>query len=293
MKLFILMCCISINVYACDICGCSSSLNFNSITPGYNNSIIGTRYSRNIFESTHPGETTLSKDNYNTFELFGRITLFKKFQILGNIPFHLYNSVEENLEINIKEFGDASLLVNRILIDNSDSIRKLKFFSSIGLGTKFPTGKYNLIQNYSFVHPGLQPGTGSFDFIMQTNNSIRYKNWGNQLDISYRYNTENSNKYKFGNQLAINYRLFYWFNFKKNSILPHIGIDAELKNTNQQNNNDVALTGSKMLLANIGSQFFFEHFAINLQFQKPLYQNINEGYTTNTYRFNSQIIYLF
>lgn len=294
MKILFILLFISNSIYACEICGCSISSAGLGILPNYQNHFSGLRYKYSSYETLHPDDNTISNDYYNQVEVWGRFVVNKKIQIFGFVPFVMNTQHESGVTNTVKDFGDASIVGNYMLLNqNIDSTGDWKHFLQAGGGVKFPTGKYDLVQNQHTLLPNLQPGTGTFDVTFNALYVLRYKSVGINLDVNYRINTKNRLQYQQGNKTNISTRLFYLKEAKNMTFIPHLGLDIEGAAADIKYQSEVEYTGNKSLLGNIGLDIFYKKVSLGISTQVPISQTINSGYTTNPYRVSTQLIYFF
>lgn len=287
-----LLCVIAVS--ACDICGCSVGGNYLGILPNYQRHFIGTRYRFSQYHSVHPEGNSFGDDYFHTIELWARYVPNKRLQFYGNLPFQFMKRKEGDEFYKVNHVGDASILVSGILFNTSDSLlTKWKQVFQVGGGVKLPTGKNNIIQNQRTLPANIQPGTGSFDFLMNTIYTLRYKKMGVNLDASYRLNTTNSNYYQMGNRLTLSARLFYWKNVSLFSFLPHVGMDYESSEADKKNKRSVAFTGGELVMSSVGLDVYYHNFSLGFSLQNPVTQQLNNGQTKNSIRTSLQFIYLF
>jgi hypothetical protein len=280
-------------VYACDICGCSIGGQYFGILPNYQKHFLGIRYQYSHFRSIHPDDNKQLEDYYHNTELWGRFTLNKRLQFLGILPFRNNKRNEGSETYKVNGIGDASLLSNFIVFNNSESSTNWKKVVQVGAGIKFPTGSFNVIRNFQTLPVNFQLGSGSIDALVNSIVTLRYKKQGINIDANYRINTVNPNNYSFGNRLGISTRFFYWYSKKKVQFLPHIGLDFENTELDFSRNKPVEYTGGTSLLGNIGFDIFFKNTTIGLNIQNPISQTLNQGLTTSDFRPTIQLIQLF
>lgn len=295
MKILIVLLLTYSNMYACEICGCSVSNSGLGILPNYQNHFIGLRYKYSPFKTIHPDDNSTSSEYFNNLELWGRFVPIKNLQIFASIPFVMNTQKESNMTNLVRDFGDASLMVNYMFINkNIDSQGIWKHLLQAGGGLKFPTGKYNIVENQHTLLPNMQPGSGAFDYTLNALYVLRFKNMGINLDANYRFTTTNDVEYKIGNKSLISTRWFYVKSFKNSlTLLPHLGIDYEQSSTDQSYLQEVKYTGNNTFLSHLGADIFHKNISLGINFQIPISQAINSGYTTNPFRVSTQLIYFF
>lgn len=284
------------NANACDICGCSSGNNSLGLLPSINKHFIGIRFQSNQYTST-PHETngtkySTSNEYFKTIEIWGRYSIGKRLQLLGFVPYKLNKRNNNTSVIELQGIGDASLLVNYQLIklDNSSNWKQNLI---AGAGIKLPTGKYDAIENHLFVNENIQLGTGSFDFPLNVNYSIRKNKLGINTEVNYKFNSVNKQHFQFGNKMSSALRLFYQTKYKEFAFIPQLAMNYEHNASNFRNNIKEDYTNGYGILNQIGFDIYYKKIGWNFQYSIPIKNNYGEGHIQNKVRFSSHIIYLF
>lgn len=290
-------------LYACNVCGCSASNQYLGILPQYNNNFIGLQYQYRSLDSDHPGlrpddPKLPSTEYYNTFQLLGRYNLGKRVQLFGFLPYHSNLQVENGTRTVTSGVGDASVLAN-VAIIKADTSQKKRFQQSllIGGGVKMPTGKYSGVTEMD--KQGLsntQPGTGSWDFVMDANYTIRHKKTGINLDAAYTLTTANEYNYKYGNRLNVGLLGFYWWQKNKIKLLPQAGFRYEYTLHDYDNYSRRWLndqTGGSMLFASAGVQLYYGQWSLQCMYHVPIAQQFAQGNVTAINRLETGIFFLF
>lgn len=282
----------------CDLCAC-----YLGIDPGYNNSQVGIRYSSYQFYTPgHPGEsnpnldhaghgTEESHESYDNVELTARYYASPFVRIMLNVPYSL-NDINGK---KIKDFGDVSL-IGQYQLYNTEIHEDTEFRQRIflGGGIKLPTGAYNKSIVFGVVDPHIQPGTGSFDFLLSGTYVARYKGkLGWSTDLIYTLNTSNSNDYKFANKFNVTSTFFYLIETGKQTrmggkewaFLPHAGTYIEYAGRDSQNGNEVVGTGGTTVFATGGLDIYYNQFSVNFTYQHPVSENMDGDQPENTRRF--------
>ncbi|HEX5169992.1 MAG TPA: hypothetical protein VFW11_12530 [Cyclobacteriaceae bacterium] len=271
----------SMEVDACDVCGCSLGGGYFGILPQFNKNFVGLRWSQAKFYSymNHQSEYThdeYSNDTYNKVELWGRFYINPKLQLFTFIPYN-YNQMEGSEQnVTASGMGDVSLIANYLLINTGmDTIKLFKQTLSLGGGVKLPTGKYNLADQGALVNENFQMGTGSTDFVISAMYTLRYKQIGSNFETGYKINTANQNDYRFGNQFHASYQLFYWQNLKGIALLPNAGVYYEQGDYHKDDGIIQSNTGGSALLATVGLETYFGQFTVGFNYKHPLVQHFN------------------
>jgi hypothetical protein len=169
-----------------------------------------------------------TKEEFHHFSLGGKLT--DQLTVYTDIPYVIRNSIEiedhDRLGANEKSEGIGDLNV----------IGDYRFFqddqSSAGFvgGVKFPTGETDEKNSAGTrFEPELQPGTGSYDYILggiYQYQKDRFKFLGN---LAYVFKTEGDQDYEFGDLLSSSLFFDYLINPNSRSFKTEIGLNANFQ----------------------------------------------------------------
>ena len=287
---------------ACDVCGCSISGNYFGILPQFNRHFVGFRWSDRSFQTAH-SPTALangnfhSQERYSTLEAFVRFYPHRRIQVLALVPYQFIQR-NEGVTTNVNGLGDVSLMANYLVINSGDSLqRKWRHTLAAGLGTKLPTGRYRAgLRSSEVINANLQPGSGSTDFTLGAQYTLRRGSFGVATDVYYRINTANKQDYRFGNRLNGSLKCFYWKNIRRGtfSILPNAGVFAETAGADQQEGIALEGTSGHVTLGLLGLDVYIGgRVSAGVTFQKPLDQYLGEGAIKAGNRWMASLNYIF
>lgn len=288
-------------VSACDVCGCSIGGNYFGILPQFHRHFVGLRWSEQSFQSAHSKSAAEagrfdSDESFRTADLLGRFYLSRRVQMFALVPYHFFHRVEDNQTIQTQGLGDVSVMAGYILLDTGDSLRR-KWQHSLTLngGVKLPTGSHNLTNpEGELLHPNLQPGTGTTDFMLSVMYTARHGAWGFNADALARFNTANHQQdYRFGHRLSGSAKVFYWQNAGRFLLLPNAGVFADAAQANEGNIDFTEGTGGAIVFGTLGLDTYLGNFSVGFSFQQPLWQHLGNGKVHNNSRWMATVNYIF
>lgn len=280
-------------VFACDICGCGAGNFYLGIMPQINKNFIGLRYRVSNFRShVGWGERFETAEKFQTAELFARLYPAKNVQIIAFLPYQFHEQQEYAATKKLSGIGDASLTASyRLIAQDSGKVRHQLF---AGAGVKLPTGKFRYEGNSSSVaNPNFQTGTGSWDFILTGNYTLRTENVGISTDLSYKINGKNADLYRFGNRLSGNINFFRVTKSRKIAFMPYAGAYFEHSEYDVSRGEKNENTGGSLMSLNLGADFYFGRISLGINGQLPLMQNLARGQIMAGNRLNLQALVLF
>jgi hypothetical protein len=287
---------------ACDVCGASGSNQSMGLLSFYNSHFIGIQYQYRNFTSTHPTEPgesnsgTSGAEYYKTIQLWGKVNISRYIQLFAFVPYQQNTQHESGAVNNYSGLGDVSLLAGSyILKTKADKAVTHALF--IAAGVKAPTGTRSVADGTT--GDGLlnvQPGTGSWDALLNANYSASYKNTGINTEASYTITTPNNAQYKYGNRLSAGWMVFHRFNKNNLSIVPQLGIrfdytlhdydNYERKWLNEQ-------TGGLLSYGVASVQAYYKQIGFQASYYLPAWQNYAQGYVTAQRRADLGLLFLF
>jgi len=277
----------------CDACGCSAnggSMGFSSM---FNNNFVGLRYFNQSYTSKDGifNDSPWVDETFNTVQIWARIPITEKLQLTALVPYHSHNRERSTGNENIKGLGDITVLamytVYETMKDSTVFTHKFQF----GGGLKLPTGKFDEANNKGSVNPGFQVGTGSWDYLLNTEYVVKRGQLGLNSMLNYTFKTENKKEYQFGNQFNYGSTLFYLFNWEKVKLVPQLGVAGEVYKGNKQHRLDVPDSAGDIVFSKFGFEAGRNDFSVGVNVMLPINQNLSNDKVESNYRWSVNLNY--
>lgn len=295
-KLFFmtLMVVVFLRANACDICGCGSiGSNGMGITPMMNKNFVGIRYAQMSFTGSHPSTIEngilspgfKARETYLNGTVWGRFNPIRKLQLYAFVPFQKNISEVKGSIEKISGIGDV--MVNAYYTVWSSDAEKCSNRTQLlfaGVGVKFPSGSYRSVQS-----PSLQTGTGSVDWVAMSSYILKWKNSGLNAEASYRFNTENKHRFKYGNRLSGSSRWFYWYSKKNLTLIPQAGVYAEYNAKNIDHSSQEDFSGGFGTFALAATDVHYNNISASAGIHIPIAYYYSDGLGQPGLRTNIQI----
>lgn len=276
----------------CDACGCSASGGGMGFSSMLNQNFVGIRYMNQSYTSRDGlfNNSPWIDENFNTMQVWARIPVMKNLQISALVPYHFHNRKLTSGEQKIDGLGDITILALYTVFQTKSDSAQFVHQIQIGGGVKAPTGKYDAANNGS-VNPSFQVGTGSWDYLLATEYTVKLKNIGLNSMLNYAFKTENDDHYQFGSQFNYGSTLFYEFETKGIALVPQAGIAGEVYGTNQQYNEDIRDTKGDIFFGKVGFEAGKDRFSLGVNAMLPISQNLTGGRVEANYRWSINLNY--
>ncbi|MBX2906694.1 MAG: hypothetical protein KF744_11690 [Taibaiella sp.] len=282
-----LLCAVMLAAYsgkACDVCGCASSGQYFGLLPQASRSFAGVQYQYYKFTTAHPSlfenkREEQSTNFYSTAQAWGRYTLGKRLQLFGFVPYR-YN-LQESDTITYREhgIGDVTLMADVVFLNSGEAITHQLL---AGGGVKLPTGQYTGVsENDRLGLPNMQPGTGSWDAILNANYTMRQGRKGLNVDASYTLTTPNRDHVKYGNKFAAGVVAFRSLHADDVTIIPQIGARYEFALHDYDNYSRKWLneqSGGYMAFGTVALQANYRRAGLRMIYNLPVSQKYSSGY---------------
>jgi hypothetical protein len=269
---------------ACDACGCAlGGFNFG-IIPQNEAHFIGMRYSSAYFyaDMMHAGELEFSNDLYQRIDFMGRIALKDRFQLNFVLPY-MYNQMNGSHEKEqLSGLGDPMAMLNYKIVDQKGNPMESWLHNLwIGGGIKSPLANFEYAQSEHLINPNFQLGSGSWDYLALANYTSMRNKWGINLEAVYKFNTTNSQDYRFGNQYNTQASGFFMTKAGNTQLIPIVGLYHEYGAQHTFEGFFQGNSGGSLTMAQIGLQMQSGSWMLHGNFQNPLAQNFNSDAHVN------------
>lgn len=302
---------------ACDLCSIYMGINPND----YKNSFgIVNRY--RVFQSdylqpyqagdpyarlSHTGTPTDQpsgrkyslSERFVSYDLWGKFFLNQRWQLNFMMSFaDNYQYRNDSLIDNVSGVGDLLGLVKYQLFNTKNASDSIKFIHRgiVGGGLKLPAGSFNKTGMTGETDPHLQPGTGSFDYLLLAEYLLRYRQVGLNTNVIYKVNTVNRNDFRFANRFNWNAALFYIGKYKKLKWMPSAGVAFESGERDRLHGHPFPGSGGEAMFGTLGIQLFYRKLSLGTTyFTAPLHEDLYDQsiQLNNKYRVISEITYYF
>ncbi len=288
---------------ACDFCNCYVGLN-----PQYKRNLAGLRYMPSFYSGSHHSNQELSEMGYTntsfkeirtSYEFHGQFYPVQKIQLMISVPYvvnketmhatfvpavsgHTHHGdpqpepgVIDEEEV-ISGFSDP-LMIAHYQVFNFIGTDTASFSQRLlaGVGVKFPAGKWKLGADADPQERIHQPGSGSFDYIVDVIYLSQFRKFGLNVNANYMITGENSESFKYGNRLNLNAVVLYKINSNNFSFYPNAGAYYEDARTDTYQLTTINNSGGNILYAHAGFDIYYGNFSFSPAFHIPVYRNLN------------------
>lgn len=283
---------------ACDICGCANSGSYFGLMPQSHKSVIGLRYQRVHFVTHADSKVLRTEEHFNVGEVYARLFPIKRVQVMAFVPYRIDKQVTSADVKRQNGLGDITVLANYNILNtfmDKETSGNFNHTLMIGGGIKLPTGNFKFDENNTLevANANFQLGTGSTDFIVNAFYTINKDQWGLATNVSRKFNTVNSQGYRFGNQVFGTVELYRSFTIGKISLTPSAGVYGEHADHGKQHGQVLDITGGRLLNGTAGVTFFSNKWTVGINAQKPVAQKSASGHVIAKERVLVQLGFLF
>ncbi len=279
-----------IQTRACDICGCGVS-NYNPyLFPHLSKAYVGLSYYYRQYHTT-AADGSINKEFYNSLLLTGQFTIGKRLQLVGMVPYQFNHLSAINGTKHLNGVGDITLVANYQVWERKSKGQRHTLTG--GLGVKLPTGKYTPVTITEKEQQNFQIGTGSVDYLLNAAYRFSVKNWVFAGTSNYKYNTANSDDFRYGDVWTNGVTAIYRNDFENISLLPYLSFTGEhyMKDANKHILQDHS--GGNVFLAGAGLDVNTRKIAVGMNCQVPVSQNISKGEILAKPRISAHFSFIF
>lgn len=267
------------NVFSCDVCGGITAPGTQGLLSSNAYHYIGLNQSYNRFESHHlmGTESMYTQEHFLKNNFTARWQFSKGFNGIVQVPINANLQTSEHETISKIGLGDINIALNHIAVKQELKEEEKLFVFQYGFGLKLPTGNY---AHDAWETSNLYPGTGSFDYFVNTNLVFRKKNLGLLQENNVIVKGTNKEGYQFGSSVLTRFAGFYKrTNENGRSIIPSIGCSYLFTGTDKISGINVAymFNSGHSVNAEAGLNLLIPQWMFSMKALLPIYQNIGNG----------------
>lgn len=184
-----------------------------------------------------------TKEEFHHFSL--GVKLSNQFTVYADIPYLFRNSIQiedhDRLGANEKSEGISDLNIlgdYRFFVNDESSV-------GVVAGVKFPTGKTDEKNSLGRrFEPELQPGTGSYDYILGGVYQYQKDRFNLLGNLAYVFKNEGDQNYEFGDLISASLLIDYLINPGSQSFKSEIGLKVNLQHEQRDENRGSSLKDS-------------------------------------------------
>lgn len=277
----------------CDSCGSSSGggLGFGSML---DQEFAGLRYlnqryaSRDGIFSNSPWLT----EEFHSMQLWTKFPVGTRWQVSAIIPYHSNQRHRATGIERIEGLGDITALAFYSVLRRKNDSTAVSHNLQLGGGVKAPTGSYRSANNAGSVNPSFQLGTGSWDYLLVADYTVRKRKWGFNAMGNYVFKTENAQAYRFGDQFNYGGTLFYSAEGNGFRMVPQAGVSGEIYAANRQYGQTLPDTAGDILFGKLGIEAGKDRFSVGVNVLLPIAQDLTGGRVEARYRWSVNLNYV-
>ncbi len=281
---------------ACDACGGPGS-QFVGILPQFHRHFVGLRGHFRTFHTAHSPAEAPTPEQFMTFEAWGRFYPTRRLQLFAFVPYNHFTRQVPNATAFVNHgLGDVSITANYLLINTGDSLLvPYKQSLVVGGGLKLPTGRFrDRSGEGQALLPNLQMSSGSVDFLLSANYTLRRGRFGTNVEAGARVNTPNADGYRLGHRVNAAVRAFWWQPLGRGyALMPQTGMLYDYGAQDRQDGSRVSMTGGGLLAASVGLDLYLGPILVGASGQLPLASDLNGGMVSPGSRWTVQLAVMF
>ncbi|MBI1317225.1 hypothetical protein GC167_10290 [bacterium] len=265
-----------LEVGACDVCGCAASGSGLGVLPRFDSGFLGIRYSYQGFSvPAVPGYAISGpgKDHYHRMELWSRILVNARLQLLVNLSYATHQRVlDEGPTTSISGPGDAQFLLNGALWRKENKNHSLQWNAAAGV--RLPTGLYRQRDADGTMLPiGLQTGTGAYALPLATQFGYRRGAWGGMAEAAAVFSAENEETYKVGNQWTTALFALYYADLKRSFLIGNVALRTEGSARDREFGAELHNTGFVRTSVGFGADWYKNQWMLGVRGNVPIWDS--------------------
>ncbi len=257
---------------------------------------IGLQHEYNSFaiNNNHTDHASTNNNYFHTFNISGRIRPHKRVQIIINFPIQYHVQKTESGTRELAGPGDISVITQyRLLRTRDSSVGMMKHSLIAGVGVKMPTGRYNMYDETGFYDRHMQPGTGSWDVLINTQYVVKWNSWGLNTTVNAKISTQGADNYLYGHTVNTGLNAFYWGKGEKLSVLASGGLHYSYQSKDVFMRQYQPVSGGHLLSAQVNAGFYIKKWVVGIDVKLPLYAYMGGGDIKQGPQVTTQIAALF
>lgn len=292
-------------VLACDYCLLTQGLSPLETTRGFGFRLDG-RYTvlNSMFSGTNKVENhDNEKETHFTTQMTAFYNVSERFTMIGIVPLssrkisldvedgHGHADEEElagdhdgglihshSAPGAVLSIGDLSIMGRYTFLQKHDFQQSTLL--AFQAGFKIPTGATDELDDAGeFLDAHIQPGTGSWNFLVGLSFNYVKDRFGLSSNVLYSINSTGEageDDYRFGNWLNADITAKYPIISGKRNLFLALGLNGEFRGKEEINGQTIANTGGEVLYLAPGLQLMLSrHFILETSLLYPVYHNLN------------------
>lgn len=242
----------------------------------------------------HPGHSGANTNYFQTFHINGSIKPHKRVQVLIHFPIHYRLQETDQGNRELAGHGDISIITQYQLLCTPDSSKKWRKHSLIaGGGIKLPTGRYNMYDETGFYDRYMQPGTGSWDILLNVQYVVKWGSWGLNTMVNAKISTQGADNYLYGHTVNTGVSAFYFGKGEFLSVFASGGLHYEYGSKDVFMRQYQPTTGGHLLSAQVNAHFYIKKFSVGMEVKLPVYAHLGGDDVMQGPRVSTQLAALF
>lgn len=231
---------------------------------------------------------------YYAAEVRGQYWLSQRVSLVASIPLvNNYQAVDGIRHADVIAMGDP-LIMGRYLLSSTKAgldtnVRRHRLI--VGAGAKLPLAQHDVSQYGEVLDHDLQPGTGTWDWLLSAEYQLRGRHWGFGVGSIGRINGTSADGVRFGHALSTTAEVFRIVRLHAVQWLPSVGTYTELSGKDHLDGQADDGTGGTVLYTHLSSRVWWHAFGLGLTWQHAVAQDKGAEMIPDRERFLASITY--